>query len=194
MIAIWCIFDKFIFLTLHFFYFHHKLYVGLQKRPCKLLEFSLSTRPILFQFFEYLIRAHAAYQQLLQNSLCFNLLCFFSLRSTFKVSMLENLMVPDTFYPRLWGWDCFRGQRSPQRKQNRAVWRRQGSSESKDQPASERTRDHNKIFHRRLLWECSRSTGCCGCDKQRTTNLHRIYKWYRQRAADHYCIWRYIRD
>ena len=25
-------------------------------------------------------------------------------------------------------------------------------------------------------------------------NLHRIYKWYRQRAADHYCIWGYIRD
>ena len=48
------------------------------KKPCELLEFSLSTRPILFQFFEDFIRTHAGGQQLLQHSLCFGLLRFFS--------------------------------------------------------------------------------------------------------------------
>ena len=37
----------------------------------------MSTRSILFQFFENLICAHAACQQLLQHSLRFSLLCFF---------------------------------------------------------------------------------------------------------------------
>ena len=78
MIAMWCIFDKFIFLTLHFFYFRCKLYINLQKLPCELLEFSLSTRPILFQFFEDLVRTHPTCQQLLQHSLGFSLLSFFS--------------------------------------------------------------------------------------------------------------------
>ena len=60
------------------FYFHYKLYINLQIIPCELLEFSLSTRPILFQFFKDLIRTHPACQQLLQYSLCFGLLSFFS--------------------------------------------------------------------------------------------------------------------
>ena len=38
----------------------------------------MSTRPILFQFFEDFIRTHAAGQQLLQHSLCFGLLRLFS--------------------------------------------------------------------------------------------------------------------
>ena len=51
-------------------------YIVTFKKPCELLEFSLSTRPILFQFFEDLVRTHAAGQQLLQHSLCFGLLLF----------------------------------------------------------------------------------------------------------------------
>ena len=61
-----------------FFYFRYKLYDNLQKIPCELLEFSLSTRPILFQFFEDLVRTHTACQQLLHQSLRFCLLSFFS--------------------------------------------------------------------------------------------------------------------
>lgn len=49
-------------------------YITTFKKPCELLEFSLSTRPILFQFFEDFIHTHAAGQQLLQHSLCFGLL------------------------------------------------------------------------------------------------------------------------
>ena len=55
----WCILDKFIFLTLHFFlflfnlYFRYKLYSDLQKIPCELLEFSLSTRHLFFWFLFY---------------------------------------------------------------------------------------------------------------------------------------------
>ena len=65
-----------------FFYFRYKLYSGLQKIPCELLEFSLSTRILLgsclFQFFKDLVRTHPACQQLLQHSLCLGLLSFFS--------------------------------------------------------------------------------------------------------------------
>ena len=43
-IGILLIFDKFILLTLPFFYFRYKLYINLQKIPSELLEFSLSTR------------------------------------------------------------------------------------------------------------------------------------------------------
>lgn len=53
-------------------------YIATFKKKCELLEFSLSTRPILFQFFEDFVRTHAAGQQLLQHSLCFGLLSFFS--------------------------------------------------------------------------------------------------------------------
>ena len=60
------------------FYFRYKLYNNLQKIPCELPQFSLPTRPILFQFFQNLVRTHAAGQQLLQHSLCFSLLRFFS--------------------------------------------------------------------------------------------------------------------
>ena len=38
----------------------------------------MSTRLILFQFFQNLVRTHPACQQLLQYSLCFSLLRFFS--------------------------------------------------------------------------------------------------------------------
>ena len=77
-----------------FFYFRYKLYDCLQKIPCELPEFSLSTRHLFFlgsclsQFFKNLVRAHATCQQLLQHSLCFGLLSFFSFRSAFEVSML----------------------------------------------------------------------------------------------------------
>ena len=49
-----------------------------KKIPCELLEFSLSTRPILFQFFEDLIRTHTTCQQLLKHCFGFSLLSFFS--------------------------------------------------------------------------------------------------------------------
>ena len=57
MIAMWCIFDKFILchtpflIILFFFYFRYKLYSNLQKLPCELLEFSLSTRHLFFLWF-----------------------------------------------------------------------------------------------------------------------------------------------
>lgn len=59
-------------------------YIASFKKPCELLEFSLSTRHLFFlgsclsQFFKNLVRAHATCQQLLQHSLCFGLLSFFS--------------------------------------------------------------------------------------------------------------------
>ena len=96
----WCILDKFILchtpflLFLFFFYFRYKLYGNLQKTPCELLEFSLSTRSILFQFFEDFIRTHAACQQLLQHCFGFSLLTFshlyFSLFSLHIFSHCEH--------------------------------------------------------------------------------------------------------
>ena len=89
MIAMWCILDKFILchtpflIILFFFYFRYKLYNSLQKIPCELLEFSLSTRHLFFcscsfQFFENLVRTHTVCQQLLKHCFGFSLLCFFS--------------------------------------------------------------------------------------------------------------------
>ena len=55
----WCILDKFslchapFLLFLFNLYFRYKLYSYLQKRPCELLEFSLSTRHLFFLVLVY---------------------------------------------------------------------------------------------------------------------------------------------
>ena len=117
MIAMWCILDKFILchtpflIILFFFYFRYKLYNSLQKIPCELLEFSLSTRHLFLLLVFLFISAFpesrpnssrfpATSSAALASAFAFFAskdassfsaffkADFFSLRSAFKVSML----------------------------------------------------------------------------------------------------------
>lgn len=85
----WCIFDKFIFLTLHFFYFYSIFifvinYTATFKKDRVNSWSSVCPHGIiffgscLFQLFQNLVRTHPACQQLLQYTLGFCFFCFFS--------------------------------------------------------------------------------------------------------------------